>query len=56
MREFFRNVCALCCAVVIFSLIAIATGLTPEGVLDGKWPSVNDHPTNWYDTSLHPNQ
>jgi hypothetical protein len=29
-------------------------GFTPEGLSFGHWPASDDHPTNWYDTALHP--
>ncbi len=56
MRSFFKNLAALCCASCILLLLAFIMGLTPGALLDGHWTAVNDHPTNWDDLALHPNQ
>ena len=28
-------------------------GITPNGVVYGSWPEIDDHPTNWLDSTLH---
>lgn len=54
MREFARNCVVLVFMLALLAGVSWAFGLTPEGLLDGHWPANGDHPTNWYDTALHP--
>ena len=40
--------------VVVFVVVAWVSGFTPDGILYGHWPEIDDHPTNWDDVVLHP--
>jgi hypothetical protein len=41
--------------VALFVALVWISGFTPDGILYGHWPKIDDHPTNWYDSALHPN-
>jgi len=34
--------------------LAWVSGFTPDGILFGQWAPIDDHPTNWDDSALHP--
>ena len=54
MKDFFQNCLAVLFMLVLLAGIAWMAGITPDGVLYGHWPDTDDHPTNWYDSDLHP--
>ena len=54
MRQFFQECLAVLFSLAMLATLALVCGFTPSGILDGQWPSTDDHPTNWYATALHP--
>jgi hypothetical protein len=43
-------------AILLFgwAFIMYMYGFTWDGFEYGQWPPIDDHPTNWSDTVLHP--
>ena len=54
MRDFGRMSLAVLVLSAVLAALAWSCGITPAGVSDGQWTRNDDHPTNWYDTALHP--
>jgi hypothetical protein len=54
VREFCQRLIAAIFVGTILMVFAFLTGITPEGLVYGKWPPADDHATNWTDTVLHP--
>jgi hypothetical protein len=54
LRELGRMSLALVCLSAILATLAWACGITPTGIAYGQWLRNDDHPTNWYDSALHP--
>ena len=54
--EFKRSVLAFLLACWIFIVLFYFCGGSLDGVLYGRWPEIDDHPTNWLDTALHPGE
>ena len=54
MRNLARNCAVFLSMLALLAGVSWTFGLTPEGLLDHHWPANDDHPTNWYDTALHP--
>jgi hypothetical protein len=49
-----QNFFAFLLVTAMLAILAFACGITPDGILNGHWVDDGDHPTNWYDTVLHP--
>jgi len=54
VRNLARNCAVFLSMLALLAGVSWTFGLTPEGLLDHHWPANDDHPTNWYDTALHP--
>jgi hypothetical protein len=54
LRKTAQTVFAILLIGAIFLMLALVCGVTPDGLLYGHWPDIDDHPTNWTDTGLHP--
>jgi hypothetical protein len=54
MRRAAQNFFAYLLVTAMLSFLALACGVTPDGILNGHWGDDGDHPTNWCDTVLHP--
>ncbi len=54
MHDFFRSCLAFLLSLTLLAGIAWLAGFTPDGILYWHWSYSDDHPTNWYDTNLHP--
>ncbi len=54
MREFGRMSLAVLFLSAVLVTLAWACGVTPSGMVYGQWLRNDDHPTNWYDSALHP--
>jgi hypothetical protein len=54
MQEFKRNVLAFVFMLSVFVALFFLFGGSLDGLLYNHWPEIDDHPTNWMDTNLHP--
>jgi hypothetical protein len=54
MREFNQSFLPVFIMAAILMGITWVFGFSPNGLIYGQWPLSDDHPTNWYDTVLHP--
>ena len=54
MKKFQSNCLAVLAMVALLLPLAWIFGFTPDGILAGQWPRIDDHPTNWYDTTAQP--
>jgi hypothetical protein len=52
LRDLARNALAVLLPLALIVGMAFVFGFTPDG--SGQWPDVDEHPTNQYDTGLHP--
>jgi hypothetical protein len=54
MRKFALQSFAVFLVSSVLLACAWVVGITPAGLFDGQWDDFGDHPTNLYDTTLHP--
>ena len=54
MQEFKRGVLAFLFMTSLAVTLFLLCGGSLDGLLYGHWPEIDDHPTNWLDTTLHP--
>jgi len=54
MQEFKRNVLAFLFMLSLLVTLFFVFDGSVDGILYGHWPEIDDHPTNWLDTTLHP--
>ncbi len=54
MQEIIRHCVAVFSMLAVLAVLSWTFGFSPEGLLNDHWPVIDDHPTNWYDTALHP--
>jgi hypothetical protein len=54
MKELRRDCFVVLLMLALFVALTGVLGFTPDGILYGHWPEDDDHPTNWYETALHP--
>jgi hypothetical protein len=54
MREFKRGILAFLFMASLTVALFLLCGSSFDGILYGHWPEIDDHPTNWLDTDLHP--
>ena len=54
VRDWGQKFVAVVLAGALFVFVAVISGITPDGLLEGAWAGTDDHPTNWLDTALHP--
>jgi hypothetical protein len=54
MKRHLRVALATVTMGAILAFLALVLGFTPDGLQYGKWPAMDDRPTNWADTALHP--
>jgi hypothetical protein len=52
VRDWGQKFVAVVLAGALF--VAVISGITRDGLLEGAWAGTDDHPTNWLDTALHP--
>jgi membrane protein DedA with SNARE-associated domain len=55
VRDVARMSLAVFFLSAVLAMLAWASGITPAGILYAQWLGNDDHPTNWYDSALHPN-
>jgi membrane protein DedA with SNARE-associated domain len=55
VRDVARMSLAVFFLSAVLAMLAWAGGITPAGILYAQWLGNDDHPTNWYDSALHPN-
>ncbi len=54
MQEFKRGVLAFLFMTSLAVTLFLLYGGSLDGLLYGHCPEIDDHPTNWLDTTLHP--
>lgn len=54
MRDLGKMSLAVLLLSAVLATLAWACGITPAGIAYGQWTRNDDHPTNWYDSALHP--